>query len=216
MAQSHFTTERENGLCWPNNHAESIPEEQKTKRTGKESDRIRSATLTTNFAFQEWAKHLCLQNISKMLLLHEKGEMKAEFKQCRKGNILEAHFKTTLSHDIVPLRFEATYLSQSLEKSLCGLMQVGKEIVWFKNLLNTTPKLSGSRGKADPEPHKALEECLGHQHSLTEEQPRYRKVIKSCIKLLWVESTLTSPFHKHSGSGEWCTVPRPSGTQVGS
>lgn len=153
---------------------------RKTKRMGKESDRLRSATLTTNFAFQEWAKHLCLQNISKILLFYEKGEMKAEFKQCRKGNILEAHFKTTLSHDIVPLRFEATYLSQSQERSLCGLMQVGKGIVCFKNLQNTTQKLSGSRGKADPEPHKVLEECLGHQHSLTKQQPRCPRVIKSC------------------------------------
>lgn len=35
MAQSHFTTERENGLCWPNNYAESKPEEQKNQKDGQ-------------------------------------------------------------------------------------------------------------------------------------------------------------------------------------
>lgn len=67
--------------------------------------------------------------------------MKAEFKQCRKGNILEAHFKTTLSHDIAPLRFEATYLSLSQERSLCGLMQVGKGLCALKTC-KTQPKSS--------------------------------------------------------------------------
>lgn len=144
----------------------------------------------------------------------KKGKWRQSLNHAEKATSWKLTLKL-LSHDMAPLRFEATYLSQSQERSLCGLMQVGKGIVCFKNLQNTTQKLSGARGKADPEPHKVLEECLGHQHSLTEEQPHYPKVIKSCriqTTLSWEHPNFPIPRAQWERGVVYClTAQRHSG-----
>lgn len=102
--------------------------------------------------------------------------------------ICAPHFKTTLS---ITHKFEDTRVGKkTLEWS-----RWESELCAFKKLSKYKPKAQWLRGEGWLEPHKLLERCFAHQHSLTKDHKKFQDA-----SYCWVESILTCKFHEKSGN----------------